>query len=205
MAPLCAICCAAAAISACTSSPARRLRPTRSRERRFARPKSRAFDARPYVFALIAVAVATGISALLWPWIGLPNTDLVFLTAIVGVAVRFGLWPSLLASIASALCYNFFFTEPYYTFTIADPRNVIAVVFFTIVAIVVSNVAARARDARRYRHGTGAHHRVALCLQPQAVRRRNPRRCPLGDGLPDRRDAEGEGRPAAAREWHRSR
>ena len=46
---------------------------------------------------------------------------------------------------ASALCYNFFFTEPYYTFSIADPRNVIAVVFFTIVAIVVSNVAARAR------------------------------------------------------------
>ena len=45
----------------------------------------------------------------------------------------------------SALCYNFFFTEPYYTFSIADPRNVIAIVFFTIVAIIVSNVAARAR------------------------------------------------------------
>ena len=73
------------------------------------------------------------------------NTDLVFLTAIVAIAVRFGLWPSLFASVASALCYNFFFTEPYYTFSIADPRNVIAIVFFTIVAIVVSNVAARAR------------------------------------------------------------
>jgi two-component system, OmpR family, sensor histidine kinase KdpD len=47
--------------------------------------------------------------------------------------------------VASALCYNFFFTEPYYTFSIADPRNVIAVIFFTIVAIIVSNVAARAR------------------------------------------------------------
>ena len=45
----------------------------------------------------------------------------------------------------SALCYNFFFTEPYHTFSIADPRNVIAVVFFTIVAIIVSNVAARVR------------------------------------------------------------
>jgi two-component system sensor histidine kinase KdpD len=47
--------------------------------------------------------------------------------------------------VASALCYNFFFTEPYYTFAISDPTNVIAVVFFTVVAIVVSNVAARAR------------------------------------------------------------
>jgi two-component system sensor histidine kinase KdpD len=103
------------------------------------------FDAPPYGFALLAVALATGVSALLWPQIGTENTDLVYLTAVVGVAVRFGLWPSLLASAASALCYNFFFTEPYYTFAIADPRDVIAVVFFAIMAIVVSHVAARAR------------------------------------------------------------
>ncbi len=103
------------------------------------------FDPKPYIFALLAVGAAVGVSELLWPWIGVQNTDLVFLTAIVAIAVRFGLWPSLLASVVSALCYNFFFTEPYYTFSIADPRNVIAVVFFTIVAIVVSNVAARAR------------------------------------------------------------
>jgi len=102
-------------------------------------------NVRPYLYALLAVAAAVGISELLWPWIGLPNTDLVFLTAIVGIAVRFGLWPSLIASLASALCYNFFFTEPYHTFNIHNPTDVIAVLFFTLVAIVVSNVAARAR------------------------------------------------------------
>jgi two-component system sensor histidine kinase KdpD len=102
-------------------------------------------NVRPYAYALLAVAAAVGISELLWPWIGLPNTDLVFLTAIVAIAVRFGLWPSLLASAGSALCYNFFFTEPYHTFNISDPRDVVAVLFFTLVAVVVSNVAARAR------------------------------------------------------------
>ena len=99
----------------------------------------------PYAYALAIVAASVGISELLWPWIGLSNTDLVFLTAIVGIAVRFGLWPSLVASAASALCYNFFFTEPYYTFNISNPREVVAVLFFTVVAIIVSNVAARAR------------------------------------------------------------
>jgi two-component system sensor histidine kinase KdpD len=103
------------------------------------------FDPKPYIFALLGVGAAVGVSESLWPWVGVQNTDLLFLTAIVAIAVRFGLWPSLLASVASALCYNFFFTEPYYTFSVADPRNVIAIVFFTIVAIVVSNVAARAR------------------------------------------------------------
>ena len=104
------------------------------------------FDPRPYLAACVAVGVATSVSEILWPWIGLENTDLVFLTAIVGIAVRFGLWPSLFASVASALCYNFFFTEPYYTFSVADPRNVVAILFFTIVAVIVSNVAARARS-----------------------------------------------------------
>lgn len=107
--------------------------------------KPQAFDSRAIGFSLLAVAGAVGISELLWPWVRTANIDLVFLTAIVGVAVRFGLWPSLVAIIVSAVCYNFFFTEPYYDFTIADPANVIAVVFFTIVAIIVSNVAARAR------------------------------------------------------------
>jgi two-component system sensor histidine kinase KdpD len=102
-------------------------------------------DGKPYVLALLGVGAAVGVSESLWPWIGVQNTDLVFLTAVVVIAVRFGLWPSLLASVASALCYNFFFSEPYYTFSVADPRNVVAIVFFTIVAIVVSNVAARAR------------------------------------------------------------
>jgi two-component system sensor histidine kinase KdpD len=102
-------------------------------------------DPRPYVFALLTVVAAVGVGLALWPWIGIENVDLVFLTGIVGIAVRFGLWPSLFASITSALCYNFFFTKPYYSFTISEPPNVVAVVFFTIVAIVVSNVAARAR------------------------------------------------------------
>ena len=99
----------------------------------------------PFALATLEIAGAVGVALVLWPWIGLENTDLVFLTAIVGVAVRLGLWPSLFASVVASLCYNFFFTAPYYTFTIAEPKNVIAVVFFTIVAIIVSNVAARAR------------------------------------------------------------
>ena len=76
---------------------------------------------------------------------GIENVDLVFLTAVVGVAVRYGLWPSLLASVAASLCYNFFFLPPVYTFTITDPTNVAAFFFFMLIAILVSNVAARVR------------------------------------------------------------
>jgi len=103
------------------------------------------FDLRPYLAALVAVALALGLSALVWPWVGRVNADLVFLIAVVATAVRFGLGPSLLASIVSAVCYNAFFVAPYFRFTLSDPTNFAAFGFFTLVAILVSNVAARGR------------------------------------------------------------
>jgi two-component system sensor histidine kinase KdpD len=104
------------------------------------------FDTFSYLFALLAVSAAVGAGELLWPWIGLENIGLVFLTSVVGVAIYLGLGPSLLASFASALSFNYFFTEPYHSFAISNTKDVIAVVFFTAVAVLVSNVAARARN-----------------------------------------------------------
>jgi two-component system sensor histidine kinase KdpD len=103
------------------------------------------FDLRPYLKALAIVAVALGGAKLIQPIFGIENVDLVFLTAVVSVAVRYGLLPSLTASIAGSLCYNFFFLPPVYTFTITDPTNVAAFFFFMLIAILVSNVAARVR------------------------------------------------------------
>ncbi|WIG53569.1 MAG: Osmosensitive K+ channel histidine kinase KdpD [Afipia sp.] len=102
-------------------------------------------DPVPYIWSLGLVAVALGISELIFPFLGIENVDLVFLTVVVTVAVRFGLFPSLVASVAASLCYNFFFLPPVYTFTITDPTNVAAFFFFMLIAVIVSNVAARVR------------------------------------------------------------
>ena len=105
------------------------------------------FQPRPYLMSLLIVAAGLVAAAFVQPLFGgIENVDLVFLTAVVAVAVRYGLWPSILASIASSLCYNFFFMPPIYTFTITDPNNVVAFFFFMLIAILVSNVAARVRS-----------------------------------------------------------
>jgi two-component system sensor histidine kinase KdpD len=104
-----------------------------------------ALDFRAYLIALMAVVLALGGAELVNSKIGVENVDLVFLTAVVAIAARFGLWPSLLSSATSALAYNFFFLPPIYTFTIADPHNIAAFALFTLVAIIVSHVAARGR------------------------------------------------------------
>ena len=102
-------------------------------------------DPLPYALALLAVGIALGVGVLVRPYLGIENIDLVFLTAVVAVAVRYGLGPSLVASVTASLCYNFFFLPPLYTFTIADPTNVAAFLFFMFVAVVVSNLGARVR------------------------------------------------------------
>jgi two-component system, OmpR family, sensor histidine kinase KdpD len=105
----------------------------------------RSFDPIPYLAAIVAVAAALGIDELIKPIVGIENVDLVFMTAIVAVAVRYGLLPSLFASVVASLCYNFFFLPPIYTFTITDPTNVAAFLIFIVMAALVSNVAARVR------------------------------------------------------------
>src|ERR1700752_49855 len=57
-------------------------------------PRSDQFNPRPYLMALLIVAIGVAAAELIQPWFGIENVDLVLLTAVVGVAVRYGLWPS---------------------------------------------------------------------------------------------------------------
>ena len=103
------------------------------------------FDASPFVVTTVLVALAIPIGMGLHQFLGITNVALVFLTAILIGAVLHGLGPSLFASFVAMLAYNFFFLPPIYTFTIADPENVVALFFFAVVAIIASNLAARVR------------------------------------------------------------
>ena len=73
---------------------------------------SKPFDPLPYIVAILAVAVSVGVGVVARPLFGIENVDLILLTAVVGVAVRYGLLPSLFASVVASLGYNFFFLPP---------------------------------------------------------------------------------------------
>jgi two-component system sensor histidine kinase KdpD len=98
-----------------------------------------------FLGSLAFVAVSLGVGLLLHQVLGLASVALAFLTAVLVSAVVHGLWPALFASFVSVLAYNFFFLPPLYTFTIADPENVVALFFFAITAVIASNLTARVR------------------------------------------------------------
>jgi two-component system sensor histidine kinase KdpD len=109
-------------------------------------PKPEPFRIEPYLGSVCAVAAALGIGLLLEQFLAVQSISLVFLTAVLGSAIAWGLLPSLFAAIASVLAYNFFFLPPLYTFTVADPENVLLLFFFLVVAVIVSNLTARTRS-----------------------------------------------------------
>jgi two-component system, OmpR family, sensor histidine kinase KdpD len=85
--------------------------------------------------------------------LGLGDDLLIYLAAVVAVAVVGGFWPAVLAAIAASLLVNWFFTPPVHTLTIADGRSLLALLLFVTVAVTVSSVvhlaALRARQAAR--------------------------------------------------------
>ncbi|WP_117212299.1 DUF4118 domain-containing protein [Allorhizocola rhizosphaerae] len=79
---------------------------------------------------------------------------LVFLLAVVVIAVVGGLWPAVVAAVGGFLLLNYFFTPPLHTWTIAETEDLLALLVFVAVGIVVSAVVDLA--ARRTREAANA-------------------------------------------------
>ncbi|MHC3392572.1 ATP-binding protein [Streptomyces lavendulocolor] len=86
---------------------------------------------------------------------GLANDMLLFLSLTVASALLGGLAPSLASAAFGSLLLNWFFAPPLYRFTIADPRNIVAIAVFFGVAVSVASVvdlaARRTHQAARLR------------------------------------------------------
>jgi two-component system sensor histidine kinase KdpD len=121
------------------------------------RQKERGIDLRRQLAgAALAVAGLPALTALLAVWRGHLNLSddlLIYLVAVVAVTVVGGFWPAVFAAVAASLLLNWYFTEPLHNFTIAEPKNLLALVLFVTVAVAVSSVvhlaARREADASR--------------------------------------------------------
>jgi two-component system sensor histidine kinase KdpD len=114
----------------------------RTKRRRSPVPRS---GVAAYVLTTLAVALTTALCAALFDSVGPANLVMVYLLAIVLVALRFGRGPAVLASVLSVAGFDFFFVPPYYTFAVADVKYVITFAVMLTVGILVSTLAATTR------------------------------------------------------------
>ncbi|MGV9247638.1 ATP-binding protein [Streptomyces sp. NPDC003710] len=87
--------------------------------------------------------------------LGLANDMLLFLTLTVAAALLGGLFPALASAAFGSLLLNYYYTPPLHRLTIADPKNIVAIVIFVGVALSVASVvdlaARRTHQAARLR------------------------------------------------------
>lgn len=102
-----------------------------------------------YAGAIIMVAASTLVDLWIAPKWGTAAVDMVYLPAVLAAAALWGIGPGLVAGIAAALAYNFFFTEPVHTFRMDRVADVVTVVVLLIVALVTSKLASAMREQTR--------------------------------------------------------
>jgi two-component system sensor histidine kinase KdpD len=107
------------------------------------------------LLAAVLLPLLTVVLATARGHLNLADFVLVYLVAVVAITVIGGFWPAVLAAVAASLLLNWYFTVPIHTFTIAQPRELLALLLFVTVAVAVSSVvhlaARRALQAARAR------------------------------------------------------
>src|SRR5438270_1618032 len=92
-----------------------------------------------------AVALVTGAIAVARPYVPVLSLGVLYVFTVLPVAVAWGLAYAIPVSVASMLAFNFFFLPPTHTFALRDNENWFALAVYLVTAVVVSELAARAR------------------------------------------------------------
>jgi two-component system sensor histidine kinase KdpD len=115
---------------------------------------------RRYWYCVLLVALVTVLGQPLRLILAPTNVVMLYLAAVVYAAVAWGRGPSVLASVLSVLAFDFFFVPPQLTFAVSDTEYLLTFVGLFLVGLVVSSLAAQAREqaeaARSRAEQTGA-------------------------------------------------
>jgi len=120
------------------------------------------------VLASVAlVAAVTGVIFGLRTVAPVLSLGVLYLFAVLPVAVLWGIGYAVAVSVASMAAFNFFFLPPVHTFTLANSRDWLALLVFLATAIVVGELAA---STRRRAHEAALHAEAATALLDERER-----------------------------------
>ena len=110
------------------------------------------------VLATAAALLVTGIIYVFQLYPRIPNISLVYLLIVLTLASTRGLYSAVVASVVAFLSFDFFLTQPLYTFTIFKVEEWLALFIFLVTAIITGQLASalrlRAEQARKREYET---------------------------------------------------
>jgi two-component system sensor histidine kinase KdpD len=99
-----------------------------------------------YILGLFLVAAATGLSALIDPFISPTNLIVIFLLAVVVAAVYLGRGPAIVTSVLGVIAFDYFFVPPHLTLAVSNTEYILTFVGLLAVGIVISQLTATIRN-----------------------------------------------------------
>ncbi|MDX3908077.1 MAG: sensor histidine kinase KdpD [Pigmentiphaga sp.] len=130
-----------------------------------------------YAWALVYCGVAAGVSSLAFPLLHQTNIVMLFLLAVIGVALRHGRGPAALASLVSVGLFDFLFVQPRWSFAVSDIQYVLTFLVLLAVGLVIGQLTAGLRlqaetSVRREGEARGLYEfarELSSALQPEQI------------------------------------
>ncbi|UZR30977.1 DUF4118 domain-containing protein [Methylococcus mesophilus] len=119
----------------------------------------------PWFWGVVVPLILTLLDWLFRQWLTSSNILMFDLLGVFFVAIRFGFWPSILASLINAASFAFFFAPPIFSFAIADRENLAGLAVTILVGAVTSKLAQtirfQKREAEQREHRASALYRLS--------------------------------------------
>ena len=104
-------------------------------------PERLTVNPKEYVLTALMVVAVTLLNFFLQGFVNRIALVYIYLIVTIASALLFGTGPSIFSSIISLLTFDFFFTEPKYSFTMYHPHDIINVLVFFLTSIIVGQLA----------------------------------------------------------------
>lgn len=111
----------------------------------FIRPSENTATMQSYLWSMATALLVTALCIPLELFLNTGNLALIYVLSVVTIGLRFGNQPALLSAFLSFILFNFFLTEPKYTFIVDEKDDIATLFFMTLTALLSGPVASRIR------------------------------------------------------------
>jgi len=98
-----------------------------------------------YAYAALVIVACTALMMGIREFVDIASMVMLYLIGVVGVALRYGRGPSIVATMIAVACVNFFFILPYYEFKISEDQHTVTFLSLLVTGFIIGTQTSRLR------------------------------------------------------------
>jgi two-component system sensor histidine kinase KdpD len=98
-----------------------------------------------YIYAALVIVGCTILMVAMRQLIDIASLVMLYLIGVVGVSLRYGRGPSIIATLISVFCVNFFFIPPYYSLKMTEDQHLVTFLSLLVTGVIIGTQTSRLR------------------------------------------------------------